>query len=281
MRDYFCGWYLKCQNQEQTVAVIPAYHIAGGKKSCSVQVITDGGSWNAVFPFSALRLTDSRMEIGGNRFGKDGLSLELDTPGLRAAGRLSFGPLAPIAYDIMGPFKYVPFMECRHRVFSMKHAVNGTLVINGVEYVFENGVGYMEGDRGYSFPKKYVWAQTCFPEGSLMLSAADIPFCGFHFTGVIGAIHYRGKEYRLGTYLGARVVSLQDGKVVVQQGRKKLTVQRRGEKGHPLAAPVGGKMTRTIHETAACKAYFHYEEKGETVFSLEADRAAFEYEYPR
>lgn len=281
MRDYFCGWYLKCQNGRQTIAVIPAYHITGGKKTCSVQVITDDASWNAVFPYAEFHMSDSAVDIAGNHFDKNGFTLDLHTPELTAVGKLTFGPFSPIAYDIMGPFQYVPFMECRHSVFSMKHTVSGTLIINGERYTFENGTGYIEGDRGYSFPKAYVWTQCCFPEGSVMLSVADIPFCGLHFTGVISAIHFQGKEYRIGTYFGARAVYIRDGQVVVKQGRKQLTVKRIEKKGHPLAAPVGGNMSRTIHETPACKAYFCYEEAGRKVFAFEADNAAFEYEYPK
>lgn len=280
MRDYFCGWYLKCQNEDQTIALIPVYHIAERKKTCSVQVITDDGSWNVVFPYGELKMQASGVDIAHNSFGMEGIRLNLRTLELTATGSLRFGPFARVKYDIMGPFRYVPFMECRHRIFSMRHSVNGSLEINGVSYEFKDGVGYIEGDRGYSFPKEYLWTQCCFPEGSVMLSVADIPFCGFRFTGVIGAIQYRGTEYRLGTYLGARAVSIRDGAVEIIQGRRKLTVKRLEKKGHPLAAPAGGKMSRTIHETAACRAYFHYQEKGRTIFEFETDHASFEYEYP-
>lgn len=280
MRNYFCGWYLKCQNEQQTVAFIPAYHFTNGEKSCSLQVITDDGSWNVTFPFSEFRMCEFGVDIAGNHFGRDGITIDLHTPQITAKGRLSFGPFSPIRGDIMGPFRFVPFMECRHSVFSMKHSVTGSLEINGIPYKFENGVGYMEGDRGYSFPKNYVWAQCCFPEGAVMLSVADIPLCGIHFTGVIGVIYYLGKEYRLGTYYGARAVSVQNGQVVIKQGSKMLTVKQLEKKSHPLAAPVGGSMSRTVRETASCKAYFHYREAGKTVFEFETDRAAFEYEYP-
>ena len=281
MGDYFCGWYLKCQNERQTIAVIPAFHITGGRKTCSMQVVTDDASWNVAFPYEAFEKTDSTVRISSSRFDKGGFTLNLHTPELTAVGRVTFGPLSPIRYDIMGPFKFVPFMECRHSVFSMKHTVNGTLEINGVTYEFRDGNGYIEGDRGRSFPRQYLWAQCCFPEGSVMLSVADIPFCGFRFTGVIGAIQYRGREYRIGTYLGARAIHIQGGEVIVRQGKRVLTVKRLEEKGHPLAAPVGGRMVRTIHETAACRAYFHYQKNGKTIFEFETDKASFEYEYPK
>ena len=281
MRDYFCGWYIKCQNGRQTVAFIAAYHITNNVKSCSLQVITDDGAWNVDYPFAEFHMDENGVKIGPNVFTKQGCQLEVRGPELTVEGSLTFGEFAPIAYDIMGPFKYVPFMQCRHSVFSMKHRVDGSLLINGEDFSFENGVCYIEGDRGHSFPKDYVWSQCCFDGGSLMLSVADIPFCGFHFTGVISAIHYQGREYRLGTYLGARVVKIHDGEVVIQQGRKTLTARRLEDKGKPLAAPVGGSMKRTIRESAACRTYYHYQENGKTVFEFESDQAAFEYEYPQ
>lgn len=281
MRNYFCGWYIKCQNGPQTVAFIVAYHIVNHVKSCSLQVITDDGAWNVNYPFAEFRMDENGVTMGPNRFTRQGCHVEVDTEDLKLAGDLAFGEFSPIAYDIMGPFKFVPFMQCRHSVFSMKHRVDGRLTLNGVDYVFDNGLCYIEGDRGYSFPKDYVWTQCCFPEGSVMLSVADIPFCGIHFTGVISAIHFAGEEYRIATYLGARAVKIRDGEAVIRQGNKTLTVKRLEDKGKPLAAPVGGDMKRTIRESAACRSYYRLEVKGETVFEFTSPAAAFEYEYPQ
>lgn len=59
-------------------------------------------------------------------------------------GNVWFGPPSPIRYDIMGPFAWVPFLECRHRIFSMRHRVTGRLVINDTEYRFADAAGYIE-----------------------------------------------------------------------------------------------------------------------------------------
>lgn len=281
MGDYFCGWYIKCQNGRQTVAFIPACHITKDEKSCSLQIITGERSWNIAYPYSEFHMSREGVRIGLNEFTRRGVKLDVRMPEITAVGTLAFGEFAPIAYDIMGPFKYVPFMECRHSVFSMKHRVDGELSINGIEFAFDDGLCYIEGDRGRSFPSVYVWTQCCFPEGSVMLSVADIPFSGIHFTGVISAICFQGREYRLATYLGARAVKIHDGEVIIRQGKMLLTVKRLEVKGHPLAAPVGGGMTRTIRESAACRAYYHYQENGKTLFEFESDQAAFEYEYPQ
>ena len=112
-----------------------------------------------------------------------------------------------------------------------------------------------------------------------MLSVADIPMGCLHFTGVIGVVLLHGKEYRLATYLGAKAVKNKDSEVIVRQGRLCLTVKRLGSPGHPLQAPVGGAMTRTIHEHPSCKVYYRFTDGDVTLLELEAPNAAFEYEY--
>ena len=279
MRNYFRGWYYRCQSDHQTLAIIPSIHKAGSSKFCAIQLITDDSSYYARFSFSDLHTGSGQVRIGKNRFGKEGLSLDIHTPELDATGKLHFGGFTPLQYDIMGPFQYVPFMQCRHSVYSMQHSVNGTFSVNGTPYVFRDAAGYLEGDRGYSFPKEYAWTQCSFPGGALMLSVADIPLGSFHFTGIIGVVLLRGKEYRLATYLGASAVKIQDGEIHIRQGHAHLTVKLLEESGYPLCAPISGAMTRTIHEHPSCRVYYRFEDHGTTLLELDTPNAAFEYEY--
>lgn len=279
MHDSFYGWYLKCQSDTQTLAVIPAVHSAGNKRTCSIQVITENDVWTVMFPADIFRRTGKDILIGKNRFGEKGIYLAIKSQQLTIRGKLNFGPLFPLKYDIMGPFAFVPFMECRHSVQSMRHSVTGDVCINGQKYSFQNAWGYWEGDRGRSFPEKYIWTQCCFSGGSLMLSVADIPMAGIHFTGIICAILWRGREYRIATYLGARVVRIQNRMVRVVQGSLVLDAWLLEASGHPLKAPVKGNMARTIHESASCRAFYRFRKEGRTLFAFETDRASFEYEY--
>lgn len=279
MGEYFCGWYYRCQSDDQTLAIIPSFHKTKKRNFCTIQLITDTHAFHTQFPFGDFQEADGQIRIGKNRFGKAGISLDIHTPELHIAGSARFGAFTPIKYDIMGPFKFVPFMQCRHSVYSMYHRVDGEIRVNGVPYVFQNAVGYVEGDRGHSFPKEYAWTQCSFPNGALMLSVADIPLGCLHFTGVIGIVLLHGKEYRLATYLGAKAVKIKDGEIIVQQGRLRLTVRQLDSPGYPLQAPVGGAMARTIHEHPSCKVYYRFEDNGVTLLELEAPNAAFEYEY--
>lgn len=280
MPGYFRGWYMKCQSDSQTLALIPAVHEEKGKKSCSLQIITDDHSWNLCFPFSSFQESGERIRLERNEFGSQGILLDLQTPELTAAGAVSFGKLTPLHYDIMGPFRYVPFLECRHSVMSMKHTVTGELTVNGVPYRFRNADGYWEGDRGRSFPREYAWTQCSFPAGSIMLSVARIPIGGFHFTGIIGFVLLNGQEYRLATYLGAKLSLIRDGEIIVRQGRRSLRAKLLDQAAQPLQAPLTGAMVRTIHEHPSCRAFYCFQENGRTLLSFEATNASFEYEYP-
>lgn len=280
MYGFFYGWYLKCQSDTQTLAVIPAVHQSGRERTCSIQVIADNGAWTVTFCGDAFRRVGGTISIGTNRFGEDGIRLAIETAKLNIKGELHFGSLSPLKYDIMGPFALVPLLECRHSVWSMHHSVNGKMSINGQEYSFQNACGYWEGDRGRSFPKEYAWTQCCFPGGSLMLSVADIPIAGIHFTGIISVVLWQGKEYRLATYLGARAVQIRNKRIRIVQGELQLEAWLLDVGGKPLKAPAKGNMVRTIHESASCRAFYQLKKGSCVLFSFETNRASFEYEYP-
>lgn len=279
MKNSFYGWYLKCQSDTKTAAFIPAVHTTQEGKKCSIQVITDQNTWMVSFPANAYRRYKKTMKIGENQFGEKGICLDISTPKLTITGKVVFGPLSPLKYDIMGPFCFVPFLECRHSVMSMRHRVNGSFVMNGEIYQFENSCGYWEGDHGWSFPNKYLWTQCCFPGGSLMLSVAQIPMAGFHFTGIICVVYWKGKEYRLATYLGARVDFLKRGVVRIVQGDMELEARLLKEEDGSLKAPKRGAMVRVIQESVACLAFYRFRRQGNLIFEFETDRASFEYEY--
>lgn len=276
--EYFKGWYFKCAGDNQNVAFIPSFHCSG-EESAFLQIITD----DSVFclPFSKLKYHEEPLfiKIGNSIFSEKGVKLNINTDKLTVQGALRFDILSPIRYDIMGPFKYVPFMQCRHSVYSMSHRIDGKITINGKQYVFHNSAGYIEGDCGTSFPKRYIWTQCHFANGSLMLSVADIPMLSACFTGIIGIVMLNGKEYRIATYLGAKLKHIGKNTVTVSQYGYELTAKLIKKNAHPLSAPVNGKMSRTIHESASCTAYYRFSYKGIVLCEFTSDRASFEFEY--
>ncbi len=285
MHRYFEGWYFKQQGKAGTVALIPALHVdAQGNKSASVQIVTDSESFHFDLPWDALKADRRKLQIhaGESFFSPAGIQLKLKQDDVSAVGDIQYGPLAAIRYDIMGPFRFAPLMECRHSVFSLVHEASGRLSINGKTYSFRNDLGYIEGDRGRSFPKRYIWTQCAWRMDkpcSLMMSVADIPYMGMFFTGVIAFVFLHGREYRLATYLGARAVRIGDGEVVISQGKYTLSARRLDSGAMLLRAPVGGGMTRMIREAPSCRVHYRFTRGSEVLIDQVMDQAGFEYEY--
>lgn len=282
MGSNFRGWYFKCQSSSQTLALIPAIHTCRGNQTSSIQIVTEHAHWN--IPLSGgdsfVRWDRPQAKLGNNRFSPQGVKVDLQSDDCRAIGQLRFGPPTTLPHDIMGPFRFVPFLECRHRVFSMRHRVTGQLQINGREYRFHQDLGYLEGDQGRSFPRRYVWTQCLFPEGSLMLSAADIPLGPFSFSGVIAALSISGQVLLFATYRGARILSVRNKCLTIQQGDWVLSAQLLSHPGRPLQAPKHGSMCRVIRENLSCHARYCLSKQGRVVWEKESHQASFEYEYP-
>lgn len=281
---FFEGWYLKYQTKDgKSLALIPAYHIsATGARSISLQVLTDSASWWLEYPETEFHASEKqfRIQVGQNIFCEKETHLHIDREGLSLHGILRHGPFLPPASDIMGPFRFFSGMECSHGVISMVHSLNGTVTINGEVLDFSGGTGYVETDRGRSFPSAYLWTQCAWREphpSSLMLSIATIPMPIGRFTGCICAVIHNGREYRLATYRGVRIRQWSDTGAIIQQGTYRLSVEVLERRGHPLRAPVEGAMGRTIHESLCATLRYRFWKGRELLFSHTDSCASFEY----
>lgn len=278
---YFEGWYFKCQNQEgHSLALIPAFHVReDGQKSASIQVITEDDTWWLEYSASLFTAASDSLciQIGGNIFSEDGLLLDIEQEGLSLHGRVSFGPFHSLKSDIMGPFRWLSNMECAHSVISMGHSLQGRLELNGRILELSGGMGYIEADRGRSFPSAYLWTQCMWEGCSLMLSIAAIPFGKLHFTGCICAIVLNGQEYRTATYRGVRIQRWSSKGAVLVQGKYRLEMQLLNQKAQPLRAPCDGDMNRTIHESLCAKVRYRFWRDGELLIDHTDTHAGFEY----
>ena len=170
-------------------------------------------------------------------------------------------------------------MECKHIVHSIKHKISGKIYLNDEEFDFTNSYCYIEGDRGISFPKVYIWTHAFTSDGSLMLSVADIPFGLSHFTGLIGFVNYKDSTKILGTYNFAKPIKISNNEIIVKQGKYKLTARLIQKSAFPLKSPTNGSMERIIKESASCTAYYKFETNKGIIFEKEINNASFEYEY--
>ena len=205
------------------------------------------------------------------------MELAIHEDGIDLEGKIRFGPFQPLRYSIMGPFHILPNMECSHGIISMKHSLKGKVTLNGDVFHFDGGIGYVESDRGSSFPSSYLWAQDVWADGSFMLSIAKIPLGKLRFTGCISAIHLNGKEFRIATYLGARVKHWSSQSALIEQGRYSLEVELLNKWEQPLRAPCTGSMLRTVHESICSAIRIRLLRGNEVLLDRTTDRAGFEY----
>ncbi|MFA5006904.1 MAG: tocopherol cyclase family protein [Candidatus Izemoplasmatales bacterium] len=269
---YFEGWYYKLVTADgsHTIALIPGVSVNRDDPHAFVQVFvsrradasTELRTAYVRFDRSAFSASAAAFSIsvGTCRFDGGGLSVDLGDGRMRLSGEVRFSAVTPIrktlfAPSIMGFFGYFGFLECYHGVYSMTHALSGTLLLDGKPVVFDGGKGYVEKDWGRSFPRSYVWIQSnhfTAPDASLMFSHADIPFLGMRFQGLIANLVAGGREYRFASYNLARVVRADIGEGTVsyelRKGRLLLEIDARSDMAVGLPSPREGRMVETIKE---------------------------------
>lgn len=286
-QDYFIGWYFKQQTEKEVCAIIPAFH----NGMASVQVITsDGSYW---IPYGRdYKLTHRRrgiptIRIGKNEFSQKGLKINVNEPKVRIKGCYRVHGLTPPKKNIMGFFKYVPMMPCSHHIYSMYHTMDGKIIVKDQEKKTKNVIGgkqligYIEGDKGRSFPKKYVWSQCSFWEGEvncIMIAVAKILPIGMK--GCTGVILYHGKEYHIATWLGAKVEAVSSDYISIRQGKMQLevTLLAAGNK-QKLNAPIKGVMGRAIKESITATVRYQLKCNNKKVFDVIGNQAGFEDEW--
>ena len=279
MNQGFEGLYFKQQNENDVLCIIPAVNSNSGRSRASLQILTKDGAFfieDSTPSFASLK--HGAAQIGDSFFSYKGVHLDVKTDTLEASGNLKFSCPSYAKGDVMGVFRYAPFIGCRHSVLSMKHTVNGSITVNGKEYVFNNGIGYIEGDKGVSFPPAYIWTQCMDKEASVMMTAADINVLGKNVRGVICLVHYGGVEYRFATYLGAKIIKANDKRFSVCQKGYVLSAEFENEPFLELAAPVSGSMCRSVKHCPQLNAVFTLKKGRKTVMQLKSSLASLENE---
>ncbi len=270
-RRYFEGWYFKCisADRRQAIAIIPGMAIdPAGRRHAFIQVINavSGRTWYFHFPAADFAASERELAIrvGASHFSGSGLALTIDSPTGQASGCLTFSEaqVFPVNWHnpgIMGPFAFLPFMECYHAIIHLWHRLSGSIILDGEQLAFTGGVGYIEKDYGRSFPQTYIWLQAGhFDQGgaTLVFSRARIPFLGREFPGFFAYFtDYRNITVRFATYNRSRLVRWS-----VNAGDRTCSGELRGPAGTlafnarmagggRLRAPVDGLMDREIIES--------------------------------
>ena len=292
-KKYFEGWYFKVLNKDasKAFAFIPGIAMnEKGERHAFIQVLDGKQKTSQYHPFPADQFIPAAgsfsIRIGENLFENDRISFELD--GCKV--NLSFENQVPwpstfLSPGIMGPFSYVPFMECYHGIVSMNHEVNGIIEYNGELIDMNGGKGYIEKDWGRSFPSAYIWMQSNHfskQEVSFKCSVAKIPWLKNSFVGFIAGLWVDNRLVQFTTYNGTKLLKsrYQDHLVELVLENKKYLLEVRAKKdaSTPLAAPILGLMEGRIEESMTSEIEVRLIEKkmGKIIFEDKGLHAALE-----
>lgn len=295
-RPYFEGWYYKqvSKDNKSAISFIPGISLTENDPHSFIQYIfthdnSDGEpqmeSGYIRFGVDEFTWSDKpfAVKIGNNLFTENFVSVHLQNETHQIEGMLHLGAFTPIDRsiympNIMGPFAYIPHMECYHGVNSMNHELNGTLDINGENIEFTGGKGYIEKDWGTNFPRDYVWLQSNHFENSntsVFFSNAHIPFYGTEFQGYICNLLLEGKQYRFATYTKTPMeIEIKEGKRVIvcmEDEKYRLILDAQPADQKELIAPIPEGMKKIIKEGISGelkisftdkKTGYHYEDIG-------------------
>jgi tocopherol cyclase len=263
-KRFFEGWYYKLVsvNETHAFAIIPGIAMdENGQQQAFIQVL-DGKkntAWYHRFPVEDFCPTPRKhaLWIGDNFFSEK--KIILDLPQLK--GKVSFEDTVSwsnslLSPGIMGPFSFVPFMECYHGILSMNHVLKGGLCFKEENISFSEGLGYTEKDWGHSFPAGYIWMQSnhfSCPGISVKASMAIIPWLGSSFIGHIAGVLFNGKLYEFTTYNGTKVklclITEKTVKIEMENPQYRLSLRAKRDQATSLAAPIAGFMDARIEES--------------------------------
>lgn len=269
---YFEGWFFRISTDGLNMSLIPSISSCDGEKKAFIQINSDHSSKTLEYDYSEFYADDHVARIGDNEFSTDGI---------RFSGEdwyidVRLGVIMPLNEDIMGCFKYGT--PCKHKIISMRHAIEGVVRYKDKEYDLNNAVGYIEKDWGKSFPKSYCWIQCNHLDiGSdcaffFSVAKLNIPICGLICSFIVG-----GKEYRFATYNLSRIKKLSHGEIILQKGELRLIINFAEGDSKELIAPSRGKMQVPIKEDLSGTIRLRLYEGGRLLYDTKGVNAGIEW----
>jgi tocopherol cyclase len=294
-KNYFEGWYFKhvSADRNHVWSFIPGISLSRGGHSSFIQVLNGLTGESHVFDYTVKAFSasakDLNIHLGTSKFTIDGISLDLQSVSHQITGTISYHSTEPypstlINPGIMGWYSFIPFMECKHGVVSLRHRLSGGLHIDSQYVDFDGGTGYIEKDWGTSFPESWAWLHcNTFNTShtSFTFSVAKIPWLGSYFIGFISFLSLEGNFFNFSTWSKARIEKLEykNHRLNIRIINKQylLEIWAVNSQAGPLKAPVQGSMTRIIKETVDATIELKLSDRsGNVLFHDKGTRAGME-----
>jgi hypothetical protein len=265
----FEGWYFKLvdASEKNALAIIPGVSFGADEfeSHSFVQVLDARGTGSHYASYSIHDFESAKnkfqIKVDKNEFSLSDIRLDMTEAEHRISGSITLGKMIPWPVSkrspgAMGPFRFIPGMQCLHGILGFDHELGGHVTIDDRTVDFTGGRGYLEKDWGREFPSTWIWMQSNHfgKQGvSFTASIANIPWMGRSFAGFLIGFLYEGAIYRFTTYTRASLsrpeVSESQVTFSVKDSRYILNIQAERAEGALLRSPVEGLMTGRIVES--------------------------------
>lgn len=294
--NYFEGWFIKTNDKKNdlSVALIPGVaHFSEHESFVQYNIVYKDTYYSGKITFSR----DEFDVVGDPQtvmmpkfvFNEKGIKASLNNGETELLIDFDFGLFLPIRQSlytpsIMGPLEYLN-MPCNHDIVSLRHTVKGRISINGEAIELSDALGYIEKDRGSTFPSRYAWAHANGfehnSEATLFLSAAELEKGPLKKEGAIAIFHDGKEEHRFATYYGT-VTDLtvspdeESYTITMKDLFKKLKVTVSLKNGSEMIAPMNAGMDYPIKETVKSDITMTFTKKNGPTYHLKSTSGAGE-----
>lgn len=281
-KNRFENWYFKLVDirKENTLGILIGIHKTQREDEAFVQVIGNGISENICinYPLESVKSKETEIQIGDNLLGLQQITLNIQKEGFKLRGELILSNHKQLKQSLwlpglMGPYKYLPFLESYHEVVSLQHTLMGSLWLNERQIIFNEGKGYIERDWGRAFPNVWLWAQCNHfkrQDVALMIGVARLPIFFNYYTCFAIPIYYKGQVEIFSNYNGGHLAKLYRYKgyvhLIVTQKNKILDIKIYGSDEVSCVTSRSSHMIRDVYACDTAKIELLITENGKTVF---------------
>lgn len=258
--NYFKGIYYKFITKDGFNFALIDGNMANGKV---IQLITSEKSY-LIKDINNINIKDNKITFNIN---EEDLSIKSE---------ITLNNKHPLKKDVMGILRHLP-IECKHNIYSMYGDTTGYININNKLYNLDEGVSYIEGDEGNSFPKNYIWLNALDKDYGITLAIASIPLGRkIKFKGSFFLYKDSKLEMNFSTLNRLKITQISDSFLLLKKGKYLIRVELPKINGKELLAPRNGVMSYSIHEAVDTNISLFVTYKHETLIKKENIKASLE-----
>ena len=281
-KNSFENWYFRLVDEEKetTLGILVERHNTKQGKETLIQVMGNiiDEEICIYYPIESVKSEEEEIRIGDHILGLNQINLNIKKEDFELKGELILNHHKRLKQSLwtpglMGPYKYLPFLESYHEVISLQHSLTGSLWLNEKQIVFDGGKGYIEKDWGKSMPNVWLWAQCNHfkrKDVALMIGVARLPIFFDYYTCFAIPIYYKDQVEVFSNYNGGHLSKLYRHKgyvhLIITQKNKILDIKIYGSDEKSCMTSKSSHKIRDVYACDAAKIEVSITENEQIIF---------------